>query len=101
MNTIQEIAADIARELRDDPARWTQAAYARDHRGYPIQHDAKTACTWCLMGHVKKRVTPHEEVVTSLYLLRNAIGTSTAEWNDVHDRTVQEVVELCDRIAAT
>lgn len=101
MNTIQEIATDIARELRIDPTRWTQYSYARNSDGLPAFLHSEEARTWCLMGHVKKRVPAGKSTSRFMLQLHTAVGVPAATWNDAPERSVQDIIELCDRIATS
>lgn len=97
MNTIQEIAADIAQELRDDPTRWTNGKYARNGLGQGTLVFDEAACTWCLEGHIIRR-SPN---IQGVYAFTKAAGRSNlATWNDQPKRTVEEVIDLCDKVAA-
>lgn len=100
MTDPKEIAADIARELREHPERWTQGRDARDSRGAGVDYSDPSAVCWCLAGHVDRRGDVNAYVAFRV-LLRRFIGNSVTpvSWNDTKGRTVDEVIELCERIA--
>ena len=105
MNRIDSILRD-ARQLIEDPARWTQGCYARAADGTPTPYDKPAACRWCLEGAVMKAAqdVPVEErdlAVYALYTTLNPVtpyvdgGTSIHVFNDTsaHGR----VLDLIDR----
>jgi hypothetical protein len=96
-STPQEVAYDIADELRKHPDRWTQGCNARQADGLICGvHDAEATC-WCLLGHIIKR---NEEF--AFKPIRAAFGHPTvswAAWNDSPERTVDDVIALCARVA--
>lgn len=102
------ILADIARELRADPDRWMQGAPARDKDGgRVISTDPKAVC-WCLVGHVHKRIgipNPGSPNIAQIFDLRRQIADligcyKLTQWNDEPGRTVEQVIEACERGAA-
>jgi hypothetical protein len=100
MNTIQEIAADIARELREDPTRWTQKASARDTTGYGVAPASEKACAWCLYGHIERRNA--YQTIEHFRALDSCMPLGcTISWNDAPERTVDDVIALCDKVAAS
>jgi hypothetical protein len=105
MKTIQQIAADIAEELRQHPDRWTTGCTARDQQGNPVASDDDTAVCWCLMGHIRRRAPSENEytfgrpffLLEGLDPLADEIGFSAI--ND--GRRVEEIISLCERVAAS
>jgi hypothetical protein len=93
--TAREIAAEISRELRDNPQAWHRGAFsnAPDKRV-----DAVDATAWCLSGHLRKRGQPTWGPIYVAFADETGIG-SVCQWNDMDDRTVDEVIALCDRVA--
>jgi len=100
------IAADIARELRDDPKRWTQGVLSRSARGESLMHvtdctrSPRAAC-WCLIGHIIRRTgSGRDYPVTSKF--RAVLGTDElAMWNDKAGRSAQDIIDACDKVAAS
>lgn len=90
------IAADIARELREHPERWTQGHWARDSSGNKVSWRDPNAVCWCLEGHINRRGGDTGD-------FGNAAGTSDdcmtglAQFNDRHG--VDDVIELCENVA--
>lgn len=93
--TPQELAADIAAELRAHPERWTKHAMARDSGGGPCDANSPHAVCWCLIGHGRKR---HMSLPQEFYHLVNT-GLIGSKWNDTKERTVDDVISLCDAVA--
>lgn len=94
---VKEIAADIARELREHPERWTQRSWARDAQGGKVYwHEASAVC-WCLEGHIEKRGGDREEFGRAAGT-GDEITTGLASFNDRYD--LASVIELCERVAA-
>lgn len=104
MSLLSSVAADIARELRVYPNNWTQGAFAVDTNGNYTNARNSRACAWCLGGHIIKRDPSNMgdyNFSSPLYLqFRGAVGRSVSSWNDVAERTVEDVIALCDRIAS-
>lgn len=96
--SIEAVAADIARELREHPERWTQVDSAHDAFGNWTNSWNENAVTWCLEGHVGRRVTwPLRD--QTLHRFKDTLGRIVFTWNDERDRTVGDVIALCERIA--
>lgn len=104
MSLLSSVAADIARELRCYPNKWTQGAFALDTNGNSTNAMDPRACAWCLGGHIEKRDPSnvgYYDYSSHLYLqFRGAIARSVSSWNDDAERTVEDVIALCDRIAS-
>ena len=112
--TPQQIAADVAREYREDLRRWTQGHWARDANGYGVgTRDSRAVC-WCLRGAIDKRLQGSDQpTFDAIYrAFDKAIGCAWEEgrtdnhvhfvaWNDRPGRTVREVIELCEKVAAS
>jgi hypothetical protein len=80
MNDPKEIAADIARELREHPERWTQGYYAFDASGEMREaHDPRATC-WCLMGMIDKRTDCPTDTFEAFQ--KAAPFESMSVWND-------------------
>lgn len=96
------LAADIARELRENPNAWTQSYMARRADGKQALVLGDGACSWCLVGHIerrlKDRVVNHPQVLTAFY--NHLDRKSIVCFNDAEGRTVADVIELCEKVAA-
>lgn len=96
MNTAQEIAEDIARELRANPNAWYRGAFSNLGNCDGSWNDPE-ATAWCLSGHLKKR---GDTRLSRFYdAFSRYAGGSICQWNDEPGRTVDEVIALCDRVA--
>src|SRR5688500_18932442 len=106
MRTPQAIAADIARELRKHPGHWTQAAPARTAEGASTEARDPHAVCWCLWGQVIKRIPPGTldefgvlaAFVDSIDELKDGEGLGI--YNDADGRTVDDVIAVCEKVAA-
>jgi hypothetical protein len=100
-----EAAADIARELREHPRHWTQKVFARDVLGNPVFWSDPDAVCWCLAGHLCRRAPLHQRSQL-LYVLMSVprdlmLGhQSVSQFNDAKGRTVEQVIALCEALAA-
>ena len=115
------IAADIAREYREDASRWTQGAFARaapedsydgEQMGLGNPLDSRAVC-WCLRGAIDKRTGNSDSLAWPTYqAFDEALGYAVGgrmlgdneplwfvRWNDAPGRTVGEVIELCEKVA--
>jgi len=106
--TPQVVAADIAREFREDARRWTQKACARDGNGYSCDENDSAAVCYCLRGAINKRVSwdndLNHEVCQAFDIALGHEPTETyrfVAWNDSPGRTVGEVIGLCEKVAAS
>lgn len=109
-NDPASIAADIARELREHPERWTQNRYARDSGGEPLDDPKHVhAVCWCLYGHIRRRLdeeamgegvaSTHGAFIDAIRRASPMAQASLVIWNDRYGRTVGEVIALCDAVA--
>ena len=100
---VKAVVADIAREIRANPAAWTQGRPARDSAGHYVEPKHPAAVCWCLDGHIEKRVGPvWEEAGYQVYkaLMRAMPEPEGVEtWNDNRKRKVGEVIELLEAVA--
>lgn len=109
MNTVKEIAADIVRELTENPEAWTKDALARDKRATPRHATDPRACSWCASGHVEKRTDSLVLHGATLQAVAHQTGLRSygvfepveivVEWNDMKARTVEQVIELFRAVA--
>jgi hypothetical protein len=95
-NTVRELAADIARELREHPEYWTQGHWARDSSGNKVHWRDDAAVCWCLEGHINKRGGDTGDFA-------EAAGTSDGAFTglaSLNDRCgIDDVIDLCDKVA--
>lgn len=98
MTNAKSIAADIARELREHPERWTQGHWARDADGKKVSWGHTSAVCWCLEGHIKKRDGDTGDFAEAAGTM-NGEFTGLASFNDRYD--LASVIELCDKVAAS
>lgn len=83
---VRVIAREIAQKLRAWPENWCQGAYTASNGAR------------CLAGHL----WPYFDgaVDSAVYdVFQNACGMMVSDWNDMPGRTVEEVIEVCERIA--
>lgn len=106
-NDPKTVAADIAREYREDAARWTRGWYARNALGKQCGVDDPLAVCWCLRGAIEKRVGDGDESLIVMRAFDEALGfqwhdgnneVQFVNWNDHPTRTVGEVIALCDAV---
>lgn len=104
----QEVAADIARELREHPDHWFQGSLVKladgSENDEPWDATRDDAICWCLEGHIVRRtkIDPEygidRDVVFSAFRL--ALGESELyAWNDRNGRSVADVIALAERVA--
>ncbi len=94
---VREIAKSIAEELREHPERWCQGRPYQDANGNISSPISAHSC--CLLGHIWLAGDDGDLERT----FRAALPTfeySIAHWNDAPDRTVEEVIQLCEKVAA-
>ena len=103
--TPQEIAADIARELRENAKCWTRGCLARNQHGDGVDANSKHAVSWCLIGHIIKRTERSQGLVIGRFCptLHAFLGECTtemslSEWNDSR-RSVNSIIKLCEKVA--
>lgn len=101
MKTVQQVASEIAQELREHPERWTRDADARDEDGRTCGvYDSGAVC-WCLLGYLSKIAAPFNHGIWESFAERAAIPLQyIVSWNDSSTRTVADVIALCDKVAS-
>lgn len=88
MNLNQQ-AAQLLRDaaaLIEDPKRWTQKAYARDHRGETVAIDNPAATSWCVIGamtYVEQRTSNTHAFDLAADRLRDIVS-DIPNFNDTH-----------------
>jgi hypothetical protein len=111
----QSVARQIAAELREHPERWTQRTYARDSAGAEVAHDHAKAVCWCLHGLIKRALklsdgeAVREEIVSAFELAavgkpfdpRAVDGLTFPSWQDQAERTVADIIAVCDQVAVS
>lgn len=104
-------AADLLTEARAviaDPAQWCQRAPARNHNDTPTDPTSEFAQRWCIMGAIHKvciggRHSPvvamraTRAITQSLVPPGPLLRTSPATWNDMPERTHEQVLAAFDR----
>jgi hypothetical protein len=104
-NDPKAIASDIARELRANPATWTQGVMARNAAGAQALVDESGACSWCLVGHIERRLKDRlinrPDVIDAFRRHLERDRKSIVAFNDVRSRTVDDVIALCEKVAAS
>lgn len=90
-----------ARELIEDPERWTQEESARDADGKGVPIGSPEACQWCAMGALSK-IAPDGLMLsrTRVALLRGTGTYSVSMFNDAPGRTHAEVLAAFDKAIA-
>lgn len=100
----KSVAADIARELREHPERWTKGTHARGSSGDQVDYASRLAKKWCLAGHICKRVgMGHDWEIRARF--REILGIEhtmwLSSWNDEPLRTVTDIIAACDKVATS
>jgi len=104
MNTPKEVLLDIARELREQPEKWTREAWARTPDGRATFPTDPRATCWCLGGHVRRRAPKDPELIReSLQRLHKTLNVrnhfSVAHFNDAECQRVENVIAVCEEAA--
>lgn len=94
-NELKEIAADIAKKLKEHPDTWTNGEFARDEDGFKCA--TSKGISWCILGHIQMRNGGIGESFSHAAGLQDTF--ELAEWNDAPGRTVAEVIALCEQVA--
>lgn len=102
-NTTKELAADIAKELREHPGHWTTHAAAKDASGAECSADDPDAVSWCLFGHIEKRgIEPYHADIARPFFSIAGLDYQTDSYACINDaRTVEQIIQICDAVAAT
>lgn len=100
---VREIAKSIADELMEHPGHWVQ--------GYGDEEDVGPC--GCIMNLINRQTHKSSGVYAAYDLRQHFIDAipksslvliggspSLSLWNDAKGRTVQDVIEVCDRVAA-
>lgn len=79
------------------PERWTQFADARNERNKCVAASSDQACKWCLVGALLLVYLDEGQKYGEMRrkVLVAADASCVTDWNDAHERTFSEVVELC------
>lgn len=96
---VKRLAADIAKELREHPDHWTRGSDARDINGDKVDALHSEATCWCLEGHIIRRSPGGFGMVREF--AKAADIPCLWQWNDDDPkRTVKDIIDLCERVAA-
>ena len=88
-----------AKALIEKPSNWTQKACARDYNGLEVAPLSSEACSWCILGAVRKVTSDtnnekvYEKVYENLYPFINEVLIS--EFNDRHSHS--EILAVFDK----
>lgn len=100
------IAAAIAAELRATPEHWMQGHLVRFENGKVEDDDDYATCSdavcWCLEGLIVKHAKGDSLLREDTYdAFRKIVGTEKLHrWNDDPYRTVNDVIEACEKVTA-
>ena len=98
-----------ARAFLSKSQSWSQGAFAYDRTDHRVAYDAKTACSWCLEGAVRRAAKRGNAAETNLSqalaLVREVIHVpghypTIQGWNDRATTTHREVLSVLDRAIA-
>lgn len=78
-------------ELLDSPSKWTQSVNAKNQAGDEVPVLSDQACSWCVLGAVRRCYTSFGEIYAAHTRLSANVGVFVADWNDSPVRTYQEV----------
>lgn len=109
----QGIARRIAAQLRAHPEHWTQGVPARDAQGTQVAYSSPEAVCWCLQSLIVRELrrsaresfildilSVFEEAIAKLYSPDGAkIGH--VRWQDQKERTVADIIAVCDLVATS
>lgn len=86
-------------ELLSSPERWTQHVTARDSNDVICLEDDGKACSWCIIGALRKCYQSLDRELSVWRDITVAIGNQdVADWNDAPERTHAEVLEILKRL---
>ncbi len=100
---VREIAKSIAEELRANPSLWTQHWYARTISGASTPPTSPDFHSGCLIGNARRICADDDQSVCAFRrACAEIVGhpESPAQWNDAPGRSVEEVIALCEKVAA-
>jgi hypothetical protein len=98
-------------KLLSSSARWTKGSFARNNRGYVVDHHDDNACRWCAVGAIykcygefsyKNIVFGSSNIACVLpklqeFIKKNTLFYNISDWNDNSDyKTVREVLKKLD-----
>ena len=98
-----------ARAFLSKPQSWSQDAFAYDQTDTRVSYDAKSACSWCLEGAIRRAARRGSASETNLEraiaLVRDIIHVpghypTIQGWNDRASTTHREVLAVLDRAIA-
>ena len=87
------------RDLLTDESKWCKLDYARNKFGKGIDCDHPNACSWCLVGAIRKCYPDeHYDKVRMMYRLPVIQPSGVTGWNDAPERTFAEVRKLIEEL---
>ena len=96
------------KELFSSRERWTQGAYARNHEGGEVDWEDPSAVCWCLMGGLNICYPPGLDGnytdesrkafsrIHSYFAAQDMYVDSFVAWQDSHERTFEDILELVE-----
>jgi hypothetical protein len=94
--TPKQVARSIVEELQAYPLHWCQWNSAIRSDGSKTRVNDPEAVAWCLWGHVCKREPfPSIDMLEAFWPL---LGSTIPVWNDRPGRTVEEVIQVCEKV---
>ena len=98
-----------ARACLSKSQSWSQGAFAYDHTDHRVSYDAKSACSWCLEGAIRRAAArgnaSETELGRALAHVREIIHVpgqypTIQGWNDAGHRTHREVLDVLGKAIA-
>jgi hypothetical protein len=85
-------------ELLADPKAWIKENIAMNEKGFIVDARHSDAVCWCLMGGVYKIYGYDGEGHVIRMKIKKVIRVDPTSWNDVPERTHEEVISLCKEL---
>lgn len=88
------------RELLTDKSKWTKGYDAQDISGERTSPMSEEAVCWCLAGALHRCYLPEQrqEIQDKIGLNISILFASIVGWNDMPDRTFEEVKALVEEL---
>ena len=93
-----------AHEILNAPGKWSKRSLAKDSLGRAVRYDSPEACSFCIMGALKRayKQAPFEDYLVARANLAKAISPHSkqgrydviTQWNDASHRTFSQVRNL-------
>jgi hypothetical protein len=96
---------EIVTKARDILANkgWTQGNYARNQFGTPVYLGSSEATCFCAVGALALAAEDNDLIILDEHPLLDAFARRTqsniADWNDQKGRTIEQVLDLFDKVA--